>query len=470
MVHMDGSHTIICEGYLRQQCLDKSGQFEWKRKYFSLLYNGELEITKSKQRQSDHDDIPQVISIITANSATPWTVSSSIAGYGFDIVWLSGSIWSFIDNNESSRLKWIESINNTISVLNHKETSVNKDHIVNYSISDDSLNYNNSFYPVSIDSLSKGKSDQSDNSGNTMETQLQTFSPQILQNTETVNKYSDNNRHTRDLNEYSYNADKKKEVFPSTPYQSITQPLLVSETLSVSSIHETLSNNSSNASHMSNISEIPVTGNASTTLSPSSDDDQLAISSKHSTSSNTSHHSQSTSLSSKSIGMTEFSLENTSTASEKRLFYAPHSYIMTNHDNKENNYSSSDNTLRQDYSTVDPSIQPVYFTTGDDYNDGMLFPPTNEAIIQPLPTTSSRMIKSIQQQSPDFNEHSSSLKTDSHSVEDSFINRISEGKHTLREDNTDLNSYHEASVKILTERHRLEMTCLREEMLAEKTR
>ena len=43
--------------------------------------------------------------------------SSAIAGYGFDIVWGSGTLWSFLAEDQISCKRWVESINKSIKLL-----------------------------------------------------------------------------------------------------------------------------------------------------------------------------------------------------------------------------------------------------------------------------------------------------------------------------------------------------------------
>ena len=92
-------------GSLKQQCLDESGLYEWIRKNFTLkIEEGSLEIYPNV-----HDREPQSsISLTAARHAKEWSISSAIAGYGFDIVWASGKMWSFLADNEGACQSWYE--------------------------------------------------------------------------------------------------------------------------------------------------------------------------------------------------------------------------------------------------------------------------------------------------------------------------------------------------------------------------
>lgn len=106
---------ILCKSVLKQQCIDENGLYSWKSKNFSLSSNGFLEIESKSQIQS--------ISLATATYAKEWLVSSVMAGYGFDVVWATGSIWSFLANDEKTCNSWVKSINHIIQRQKHRTSS-----------------------------------------------------------------------------------------------------------------------------------------------------------------------------------------------------------------------------------------------------------------------------------------------------------------------------------------------------------
>ena len=90
-------------GSLKQQCLDGAGLYEWVRKTFKLhVEEGLLDIylcTSDREPQSQ-------LSLLGARHAKEWSISSAIAGYGFDIVLTSGKMWSFLADNEGACRNW----------------------------------------------------------------------------------------------------------------------------------------------------------------------------------------------------------------------------------------------------------------------------------------------------------------------------------------------------------------------------
>jgi hypothetical protein len=91
------------EGSLKQQCLDESGLYEWVRKIFVLrVAKGSLDIYA---RANDREAQSHLL-LTGARHAKEWSVSSAIAGYGFDVVWASGKMWSFLADSELDCRNW----------------------------------------------------------------------------------------------------------------------------------------------------------------------------------------------------------------------------------------------------------------------------------------------------------------------------------------------------------------------------
>ena len=90
-----GESNVI-RSSLKLQCLDdSSGLYEWNRKIFTL--NISLSTLCSSD---DGNSSKNEFSIIGAVTAKEWTLASPISGYGFDLVWASGKIWSFLADDE----------------------------------------------------------------------------------------------------------------------------------------------------------------------------------------------------------------------------------------------------------------------------------------------------------------------------------------------------------------------------------
>lgn len=119
-------HHGVFEGNLKQQCLDPtSGLYEWVSKYFRLqVETGLLESCDiAPSTQVGHGGTPtlvqagptQTTSLQAAKYAKEWAVSAALVGCGFDVVWTSGKIWSFLADNESGCQMWVRCINDSIN-------------------------------------------------------------------------------------------------------------------------------------------------------------------------------------------------------------------------------------------------------------------------------------------------------------------------------------------------------------------
>mmetsp|Transcript_32767 Transcript_32767/g.31230 ORF Transcript_32767/g.31230 Transcript_32767/m.31230 type:complete len:832 (+) Transcript_32767:126-2621(+) len=97
-------------GMLKQQCLDDTGLYEWVKKSF-LLTEGSLLIFFANNKSQ--------LSLSGAKHAKEWSISSSIAGYGFDIIWSSGRMTSFLADDEGSCHEWVININYHVDSLRH---------------------------------------------------------------------------------------------------------------------------------------------------------------------------------------------------------------------------------------------------------------------------------------------------------------------------------------------------------------
>lgn len=106
---LDSSPSHI-SGFLKQQCLDHSGLYEWVKKKFRLvIYSGVFEeVGSSNIVQS---------SLLGAKYAKAWSVSSSLSGFGFDVMWTSGKIWSFLADDQSTCEEWVAGFNLSVSKM-----------------------------------------------------------------------------------------------------------------------------------------------------------------------------------------------------------------------------------------------------------------------------------------------------------------------------------------------------------------
>lgn len=106
-------------GSLKQQCIDEHGLYTWQKKDF-LLYidQGKLDIRSPGDGEDDLLASTATVSLQGARYAKEWSFSSALAGYGFDILWVSGKIWSFLVDNEADCLQWVGVLNQAIQRCN----------------------------------------------------------------------------------------------------------------------------------------------------------------------------------------------------------------------------------------------------------------------------------------------------------------------------------------------------------------
>jgi len=131
---MEFSNLNILRGTLKQQCLDGQGLYVWEKKTFYLdIPNKALTVTTSSSSSSSvphtHDEatdgglspmmmhgLQTSISLRGAKYAKEWSFSSSLTGFGFDLVWSSGKIWSFLVDDQETCKKWVDFLNISLSL------------------------------------------------------------------------------------------------------------------------------------------------------------------------------------------------------------------------------------------------------------------------------------------------------------------------------------------------------------------
>ena len=102
------------EGVLQYQCLDSDGLYTWTPKY--VLIRSKIKILElfDIDGQGLKYGNPSTVSLQDLKYAKEWAIIGSQAGFGFDAVWHSGEIWSFIANSEEVCSKWVFHFNNII--------------------------------------------------------------------------------------------------------------------------------------------------------------------------------------------------------------------------------------------------------------------------------------------------------------------------------------------------------------------
>jgi hypothetical protein len=125
----------ICRGLLKQQIVDENGLYKWESKYFLLkiskailiVYSDDYESrsgpssgknNENEVQEEDDDEEESVLcrlSLIGSKYAKEWSISTpAIGSFGFDILWSSGRIWSFLAEDEFTCKRWVQAINETI--------------------------------------------------------------------------------------------------------------------------------------------------------------------------------------------------------------------------------------------------------------------------------------------------------------------------------------------------------------------
>lgn len=107
----------FCEGPLKQQCLGESGLFRWEDKHFRLhMQSAILEVFLRNEETKQYETEPTLMSFVGAKHAKEWSISTpTIGSYGFDVVWDSGRIWSFLAEDMPTCRRWVQSINAAIT-------------------------------------------------------------------------------------------------------------------------------------------------------------------------------------------------------------------------------------------------------------------------------------------------------------------------------------------------------------------
>ena len=105
-------------GELKQQCLDENNMYEWIRKKICLrVQEGVLEISLPSVTQEQEEMMKKESSQVSlggAKEAKAWSSTTSQVGFGFDLIWSSGNMWSFLADDELSCLSWVKAINEAI--------------------------------------------------------------------------------------------------------------------------------------------------------------------------------------------------------------------------------------------------------------------------------------------------------------------------------------------------------------------
>ena len=118
--------VLVLKSSLKLQAVDDiSGLYEWNRKIFTLnVRESTLSSVSVLEAASEGIDASKVTEFPIAGTlyAKEWTVSSPMAGYGFDLIWASGKTWSFLADDEETCRQWVESLNKSIAIAKQQST------------------------------------------------------------------------------------------------------------------------------------------------------------------------------------------------------------------------------------------------------------------------------------------------------------------------------------------------------------
>ncbi len=124
----------ILQNQLKQQVIDDEGLYTWQKKFFSLhVFHGFLEVTtviddnigkgsNTALHNTSTTTSTVTVSLQGARYAKEWSFSSALAGYGFDLLWTSGKIWSFLVEEERICHQWVEKLNESIQFISHNKS------------------------------------------------------------------------------------------------------------------------------------------------------------------------------------------------------------------------------------------------------------------------------------------------------------------------------------------------------------
>jgi hypothetical protein len=119
------------QGTIKFQCTDRNGLYSWEKRNCKLdVELGTFEIFG----MLDNDLQKELVSLGEAKFAKEWSFSSALSGFGFDILWNSGKVWSFLVDDESSCSEWVKQINLSItknSSSNENYNGVSPKQIIN---------------------------------------------------------------------------------------------------------------------------------------------------------------------------------------------------------------------------------------------------------------------------------------------------------------------------------------------------
>jgi hypothetical protein len=104
---------MTVDGILKQQFTEADGRLSWEKRHVTVE-PGSASLTIAEVG-NESPAAGTTISLRGVKYAKEWSFSSAVSGYGFDLVWFSGQLWSFMSTEESECRRWVDAINTAIA-------------------------------------------------------------------------------------------------------------------------------------------------------------------------------------------------------------------------------------------------------------------------------------------------------------------------------------------------------------------
>lgn len=104
----------MLSGNLQQQSTDADGFYTWANRYFSLDPSGKMLSVQDIDSADRRSEVVQM-DLTGLKFAKEWTSVMNQNEVGFDVIWESGTIWSFLAESEAVCRHWVDSFNQVVA-------------------------------------------------------------------------------------------------------------------------------------------------------------------------------------------------------------------------------------------------------------------------------------------------------------------------------------------------------------------
>jgi hypothetical protein len=101
----------MLSGDLQQQSTDADGLYTWAKRHFSIDPSGKMLSVQDIDSTNSRSEVVQM-DLTGLKFAKEWTTVMNQTEVGFDVIWDSGTIWSFLAESEAVCRTWVDSFNN----------------------------------------------------------------------------------------------------------------------------------------------------------------------------------------------------------------------------------------------------------------------------------------------------------------------------------------------------------------------